>query len=155
MAKKKKSNKSISNRKARFDYDIKDTLIVGIVLNGAETRAIRQGHVDIKGSYVTVKDDELWLTNVTVSGSNMAPINDEDKTKSRKLLAKRKEINILIESKSRGQTIFPLEILNGGKFIKVRIGYGTGKKLYDKRASLKSKDENRNIQRYLKGQIKS
>ncbi len=151
MVKQKKQPKSISNRRARFDYEIKDTLIAGVQLTGAETRAIRQGQVDIKGSYVTVKDGELWLTNVTVSGSNAAPIEEVDKTRSRKLLIKSREIKEFIEAKDQGSTIVPLEILNAGKYIKVRIGYGKGKKLYDKRAVLKARDDKRDVGRFIKG----
>src|ERR1035438_6500968 len=140
MAKKKKPQKSISNRRARFDYEIKDTLIAGVQLTGAETRAIRQGQADLKGAYVTAKNGELWLTNVTVSGSHLAPIADEDKTRSRKLLMKSREIKQFIEAKDQGNTIVPLEILNSGKYIKIRIATAVGKKLYDKRATLKERD---------------
>jgi SsrA-binding protein len=151
MAKKKKPQKSISNRRARFDYEIKDTLIAGVQLSGAETRAVRQGQADLKGAFVNVKGDELWLANATISGSHLAPISEDDKTRSRKLLVKRKEINQFIEAKNQGKTIVPLEILNGGKYIKVRIATATGKKLYDKRATLRARDAERNIQRYSKG----
>ncbi len=150
MAKQKKHQKSISNRRARFDYDIQDTLIAGVELSGAEVRAIRSGQVDIKGSYVTFRDGELWLTNVTVSGSNHAPISEENKTRSRKLLVKRKEIKELMLAKDKGNTIVPLEILNGSRYIKVRIGFGRGKKLYDKRASLKKKDDMRDAERLIR-----
>lgn len=145
---KKKQPKTISNRRARFDYEIKESLIAGIQLTGAETRAIRQGQADLRGAYVTVKNNELWLTNATVSGSHVAPISEEDKTRSRKLLVKQREINHLIEAKGQGLTIMPLEMLNSGKYIKVRIATGVGKKLYDKRATLKARDDKRNIQRY-------
>jgi len=148
MVKKKKPQKSISNRRARFDYEIKDTLIAGVVLSGAETRAVRQGQADLKGAFVNVKNGELWLTNTTISGSHLAPISEEDKTRSRKLLLKSREIKQLIEAKEQGSTIIPLEILNSGKYIKIRIAAGVGKKLYDKRATLKARDADRNIQRY-------
>jgi SsrA-binding protein len=148
MAKKKKQQKSISNRRASFDYEIKETLVAGVQLTGAETRAIRQGQADLRGAFVTVKDNELWLTNATVSGSHVAPISEEDKTRGRKILAKRREITRLIEAKKEGMTIIPLEILNSGRYIKIRIATATGKKLYDKRATLKARDDSRNIQRY-------
>jgi SsrA-binding protein len=151
MAKpKKRQSKTISNRRARFDYDLKESLIAGLQLTGAETRAIRQGQADLKGAFVTVKNGELFLTNASVSGSHLAPISEEDKTRSRKLLLKSSEIKKLIEAKDQGSTIVPLEILNGGRYIKIRIAQGKGKKLYDKRASLKAQDANRNINRYLK-----
>ena len=150
MVKQKKRQKSISNRRAKFDYEIKDTVIAGVVLTGAETRSIRQGQADLKGAYVTVKGGELWLTNATISGTQLAPINEDDKTRGRKLLLKAREIKQFIDAKDQGMTIIPLEILNGGRYIKIRIAKAVGKKLYDKRASLKAKDDNINIQRYLR-----
>lgn len=148
MAKAKKHQKSISNRRARFDYDIKDSYIAGVQLTGAETRAVRQGQVDLKGAYVTVKNDELWLTNATISGSKLAPISEDDKGRGRKLLMTKKEIKQLIELKNQGMTIVPLEILNATKYIKIKVAAAVGKKLYDKRATLKARDASRHIQRY-------
>jgi SsrA-binding protein len=148
MANAKKSTKSISNRRARYDYDLKDSLVVGIQLSGAETIAIRHGQADLKGAYVTIKNGELWLTNMNVSGSNSAPINEEDKTKSRKLLAKSREILQFMDAKDQGMTIIPLEILNKGRYIKIVIAKGKGKKNYDKRATLKDRDATRAIGRY-------
>jgi len=148
MVKAKKHQKSISNRRARFDYAIKDSFVAGVQFTGAETRAVRQGQVDLKGAYVTVKDGELWLTNATISGSQLAPIDEEDKTRGRKLLLNSREIKELMEAKDQGMTIIPLEILNSSKYIKIKIATGVGKKLYDKRAVMKERDASRNIQRY-------
>ena len=75
-AKKKSLNTIISNRRARFDYQLNEPLTVGIVLNGAETKAVRNGHAQLKGSYVNVLNNELWLINCMITGSNAAPIND-------------------------------------------------------------------------------
>jgi len=147
---KKNHQKSISNRRARFDYDLKESYIAGIELTGAETRAIRQGQADLKGAYVTVKDGELFLTNANISGSHLAPIEDTQKTRSRKLLLNKKEIKELTDTKEQGSTIVPLEIINKTRYIKVRIAKGIGKKNYDKRASLKARDDSRNIARYIK-----
>jgi SsrA-binding protein len=148
MPKSKSSVKSITNRRAKFDYSIKDNYLVGIVLNGAETRALRQNRGNLKGAYVTVKDNELWLTNVTIVGDSAAPIDVADQTKSRKLLAKKQEIDRLIEAKNQGLTIIPTDILTGGHYIKVRIVTGMGKKRYDKRQTIKTRDEERRIRRY-------
>jgi SsrA-binding protein len=150
-AKKKPSAKVISNRRARFDYNLNEPMTVGIVLNGAETKAVRNGHAQLKGSYVNVLNNELWLINAMITGSNAAPINEEDKTRSRKLLASRKEINQLIQAKKSGSTIVPLEILTATKYIKLRIAYGIGNKNYDKRDVLKKRDEQRNIDRFIRG----
>jgi SsrA-binding protein len=151
MAKKKQATtKLISNRRARHDYELGDSLIAGIELTGAETKALRMGHGQLRGAYVTVKDGELLLINATISGTNGIPIDEAAQTRARKLLIKRKEIDKLIESKQQGQTIVPLEILTHGRYIKVRISSGRGKKLYDKRQTLKKRDETRQMQAALK-----
>jgi SsrA-binding protein len=148
MAKPSKQPKLISNRKARFDYNLKDTLIVGIQLSGAETKAIRQGHAQLRGSYVNILKGELWLINANISGTNAAPIDEADQYRTRKLLAKSSEINDLSKAKDQGLTIVPLELLTNGKYIKLKIAVGQGKKNYDKRESLKKRDEERKIQRF-------
>ncbi|HUC79218.1 MAG TPA: SsrA-binding protein SmpB [Candidatus Saccharimonadales bacterium] len=150
MAKKKPSSKVISNRRARFDYRLSEPLTVGIVLNGAETKAIRNGHAQLTGAYVNILNNELWLINATITGSNAAPILEEDKTRSRKLLASRKEIDNLSQAKKTGSTIVPLEILAAAKYIKLRIAYGVGNKNYDKREIIKKRDEQRKIQNYVR-----
>jgi SsrA-binding protein len=151
MAKKKSNQpKTISNRRARHDYELGDSLVVGIELSGAETKALRMGHGQLRGAYVTVKGDELFLINAMIAGSSGIPISESDQTRARKLLAKRREINALIEAKQQGRTIVPLDILTQGRFIKVRISAGRGKKQYDKRQTLKRRDENRAIARELK-----
>jgi SsrA-binding protein len=151
MAKKKQNQtKQITNRRARHDYELGDSLVAGIELSGAETKALRMGHGQLRGAYVTVKDSELLLINATISPSTGIPISESDQTRARKLLAKRREIDALIEAKQQGKTIVPLEILTGGRFIKVRISVGRGKKLYDKRQTLKKRDEDRQMQAALK-----
>lgn len=149
-SKKPNTTKRISNRRARHDYELGDSLVVGISLTGAETKSLRRGHGHIRGAYVTVKDDELWLLNATITGDNSAKIPEEGQTRSRKLLAKRREIDALIAAKQQGQTIVPLEILTNGRFIKVRISAGKGKKHYDKRHALKARDEARNVARTVR-----
>lgn len=151
MAKKKPTQtKLISNRRARHDYELGDSLVVGIELSGAETKALRMGHGQLRGAYVTVKDNELWLLNSLVSSSTGIPLTEAQQTRTRKLLAKRREIDKLIEAKQQGQTIVPLEILTHGRYIKVRISVGRGKKLYDKRQTLKKRDEDRSMQAAIK-----
>lgn len=146
MAKKRTNQpKSISNRRARFDYELDDTLIVGIELTGAETKALRLGHGQLRGAYVTIKADELYLINTTISGTSGIPINESDQTRARKLLAKRKEIASLMAAKQQGQAIIPIELLTGGRYIKLRIATGRGKKHYDKRQTLKARDAQRRI----------
>lgn len=152
MAKKKLPNqpKSIQNRRARHDYELGDSLVVGVELNGREVKSLRMGHGQLRGAYVTVKNDELYLINATVNGTSGVPLDEDEQTRARKLLAKRKEIDALIAGKQQGKTIVPLEMLTGGRYIKLRISIGRGKKQYDKRQTLKAKDENRRIAAELK-----
>lgn len=151
MVKKKHSQtKQIVNRRARHDYELGDSLIVGIALSGAETKALRMGHGQLRGAYVTVKEGELQLINATISPSSGIPIAESDQTRARKLLAKRREIDALIEAKRQGRTIVPLEMLTGGRYIKLRIALGKGKKAYDKRQTIKKREESRSINRALK-----
>lgn len=151
----KKSNqqaKTISNRRARHDYELGDSLLVGIELSGAEVKSLRMGHGHLRGAYVTVKQDELFLINATIAGTNGIPIEESDQTRARRLLAKRKEIQAMIDAKQQGKTIVPLELLTGKRFIKLRISVGRGKKQYDKRQTLKARDDTRRAQAEMKSQ---
>lgn len=137
------TTKQIVNRRARHDYELGDSLVAGIQLSGAETKALRMGHGQLRGAYVTVKDNEIWLLNARISGTAGVPIDETAQTRTRKLLAKQREITALIEAKQQGKTIVPLEILTHGRFIKIRIAIGRGKKQYDKRETLKKRDAER------------
>lgn len=148
MAKKKANRpKTITNRRARFDYELGDSLVVGLELTGPETKNLRLGHGQLTGAYVTIKDNELYLINARIASSSGIPISEDDQTRTRKLLAKKREIERLNEAKQQGRTILPLEILTGGRYIKLRIATGKGKKQYDKRESLKKRDQQRDITR--------
>jgi SsrA-binding protein len=150
MAKKKPNQpKSISNRRARHDYELGDSLVVGLQLSGAEVKSLRMGHGHLRGAYVTLKQDELFLINATIAGTNSIPISESEQTRARKVLAKKREIQALTEAKQQGKTIVPLEILTGGRFIKLRISVGRGKKLYDKRQTLKKRDQDREAKRAI------
>lgn len=144
--KKAATTKQIVNRRARHDYELGDSLVAGIQLTGAETKALRMGHGQLRGAYVTVKDGEIWLFNARISGTAGVPIDEQTQVRTRKLLAKQREINALIEAKQQGKTVVPLEVLTGGRFIKVRIAIGRGKKQYDKRETLKKRDAERRVQ---------
>jgi SsrA-binding protein len=147
MSKKSPSPKRIVNRRAKFDYELGDSLVVGLQLTGAETKALRMGHGQLRGAYVTVKDNELWLINTQINSAKGVIIPEANETRSRKLLAKRREIDTLIEAKKDGRTIVPLELLAQGRYIKLRISVGRGKKRYDKRETLKRRQEERDIAR--------
>jgi len=156
MAQKKKINsspKSIVNRRASFDYLLDDELVVGMSLTGMETRAARDGHVQLKGSFVSIRENELWLNNASFS----LKLNEKGKIGSRtidtspkKLLAKRKQIDNLIVRKQAGMSIVPLKLLTSGRFIKLVIALGKGKKNYDKRETMKRRDQERDIKRAIK-----
>ncbi len=150
MKKKKPAEGKILNRKARFDYELSDDLTVGIQLTGAETKALRRGHGQLRGAFVTVKDGELWLTNATITGDNSIKIDDADKTRPRKILAKRREIDHLLRLKDQGRTIIPTAVLTKGRFIKLQISAGKGKKNYDKRETIKRRDTDRQNSAELK-----
>lgn len=158
MAQKKKSKPSnaVVNRRASFDYSLQDELTAGIVLNGPQTRAARNGHVQLKGSFVTIKGDELWLNNASFS----IKLNERGKpgertvdTTPKKLLAKRKQINELAERKQTGMTIVPLRLLTSGRYIKLIIALGKGKKTYDKRETIKQRDQERENKKILRGKL--
>lgn len=142
--------KRITNRRARFDYELGDSLTAGLELTGAEVKSLRMGHGQLRGAYVTVKDDQLWLLGAAINGTSGVPIDEQTQTRTRRLLAKRREIDALIEAKQQGRTIVPLELLTQGRYIKLRIAVGKGKKLYDKRQTLKKRDESRAINAALK-----
>lgn len=154
MAKKTPSTqKAIVNRRASFDYQLDDTITAGIALDGAEVRAARDGHVQLKGSFVTIRNNELWLNNASFSlrlnqrGDTAARAID---TRPRKLLAHRKQINELAARKQSGMSIVPIRLLTAGKHIKLVIALGKGKKNYDKRETLKRRDQERDSQRAMK-----
>ncbi len=157
MAQKKKKTaaqpKSIVNRRARFDYELGDEIIAGLVLTGPETRAARDGHIQLKGSFVTIRNDELWLNNASfslkVAQRGEASARSID-TSPRKLLASRKQINTLAAKKKDGMSIVPTKLLTTGRFIKIVIALGKGKKNYDKRETLKRRDQERETNRALK-----
>jgi SsrA-binding protein len=151
MAKKKRpSTKTIQNRRARHDYELGDSLVVGLELTGRETKALRMGQGSLRGAYVTVKDNELYLLNALVGQVAGINLTEDEQRRTRKLLAKRREIDALIAAKQQGRSIVPLEVLTGTRYIKLRISIGKGKKRYDKRQTLKARAENRDINRDLK-----
>lgn len=145
--------KAVLNRRARFDYALGEEIVAGIMLSGQEVRAARDGHIQLKGSFVTVKNDELWLNNASFS----LKLNEKGKvgarsidTTPRKLLASRKQIDSLVAQKQSGMSIVALKLLTTGRFIKIVIALGKGKKRYDKRETIKRRDQDRDTKRALK-----
>lgn len=142
--------KAIQNRRARFDYELGDSIVAGLELTGPEVKSLRMGHGQLRGAYVTVKDSELYLIGATINGTHGVPLTEQEQGRTRKLLAKRKEIDALIAAKQQGRTIVPLELLTRGRFIKIRIALGKGKKTYDKRETIKKRDTDRDVSRVVK-----
>jgi len=156
MSQKKKSSqnpKNVLNRRARFDYELGEEIVAGLALTGPEVRAARDGHIQLKGSYVQVKNDELWLQNASFSlklnQKGIAGARTID-TSPRKILANRKQIDVLIAKRQEGMSIVPTKLLTNGRFIKVVIALGKGKKNYDKRETLKRRDQERDAKRAMK-----
>lgn len=131
MMKKKNPSSVTVNRRARYDYTLGDELTVGMELTGLEVRSIRDNHVQLKGSFVTIRNQELWLNNLTLGA---------DTARNIRLLATRKQISALEKEKVAGSTIVPVKLLGGGRHIKLVIAVGKGKKKYDKRETIKKRD---------------
>lgn len=145
---------SVVNRRARFDYELGEEIVAGLVLTGPEVRAARDGHVQLKGAFVSLKQGELWLNNASFSlrlnvrGQANARTVD---TAARKLLASRKQIDQFAAARQQGMTIVPTKLLTSGRFIKLVIALGKGKKRYDKRQAIKRRDQDRETRRLLSG----
>jgi len=145
-------SEAIINKQARFDYSILETFEAGIVLSGQEVKSIKNGTISLKGSYVTMKGNEAYLLNAYVAPYKMAgPLPSYDPSRSRKLLLHRREISSLIgKLKQKGHTLVPLKIYTKHGKIKLEFGLGVGKKLADKRETIKKREVNRQIERALK-----
>lgn len=155
MAKKSKKSTqpgSIVNRRASFDYALQDDIVAGLVLTGQEVRAARDGRVQLKGSFVTLRNGELWLNNASFSlklnqrGDGSRTID----TSPRKLLASRKQIDAFEKQKQQGMSIVPTKLLTEGRFIKVVIALGKGKKTYDKRETIQRRQQDIETKRAIK-----
>lgn len=153
MVKKKKgAPAAVTNRRASYDYQLDDDLVVGIELTGPEVRAARDNRVHLKGSFVTMRNDELWLNNASFSTKHTEPGGSSIAvdTRARRLLAHRKQINEFAARKQQdGMTIVPTKLLTGGRYIKLVIALGKGKKRYDKRETIKRRDLERESKKSL------
>lgn len=137
--KKVKKPAAVVNRRAHYDYNLSDEIEVGMVLTGAQVRLIRDRHAQLKGTYVTIRNHELWLLGLTLG---------PDTAENIKLLATKKQISSLERAKVDGSTIVPVELHPGKRHIKLTIAVGEGKKKYDKRQTIKARDLDRERTRY-------
>ena len=145
----KLSEVNIKNRRANFDYAISETFTAGIVLTGTEIKSIRQGKASLVDTFCYVNSGEVWIKNMYVAEYFYGTYNNHQTRRDRKLLLNRKEINKLQKaSKETGMTIVPLRIfINDRGLAKVVVGLGRGKKEYDKRQSIKEREDKRNMAR--------
>jgi SsrA-binding protein len=138
-----------SNNRARYDYDIKETLDAGLVLEGREVKSAKGGNVSLTGSYVTVNQNGASLINCHIGPYKYAPNTDYDPTHTRKLLLKKSEIKSLL-GKEKGLVIVPLEMHSGHRgLVKLKIGVGRARKKLDKREYIKKRDTEREIRRSI------
>ena len=139
------------NPVARHNYDIKDTLEAGIVLTGTEIKSIRLGKVNLKDSYVNIKNGEAYIYGMHISPYEYGNIFNKDPLRTRKLLLNKKEIEKLFNLvKQQGFSLIPISLYFKGSFVKIELGIGKGKKLYDKRNDIAKKEAKIKIKRALK-----
>jgi len=141
------------NKRASFDYTLLDRYEAGLVLSGQEVKSVKTGHLSLKGSFVTAKGDELFLTNAFIPPYPFAgKLPHYDPTRSRKLLLKKSEIRSLIgKVRVAGLTLVPLSVYTKKRLLKLSFAVGKGKKAHDKRQDIAKKDARRSMERALKG----
>jgi SsrA-binding protein len=140
-----------TNRKARHDYEIIDSLEVGIVLVGTEVKAIREGKVNLKDSYARIRDGELWLIGTHISPYSKSDSESHDPLQDRKLLVNHKELKKLNRQiEEKGVTLIPLKMYFKRHLIKLELGLARGKRKYDKRAAIAERDMKRDMERQNK-----
>jgi SsrA-binding protein len=139
-----------TNRQASFRYDLLDKLEAGIVLTGTEVKSLRDGSAQIKDGYAQVRDGELWLHNVHIPPYGPASRENHDPERPRKLLAHRREIDRLVgRIQERGLTLVPTRIYFKDARAKVEIALARGKDRFDKRESIKAREQRRDVERAL------
>ena len=144
-------NKLIAkNPTARHNYEIIDTIETGIVLSGTEIKSIKNGKVNLKDCYASIKNGEVYIHSMHISPYEQGNIFNKDPLRDRKLLLNKNEIRKLIgQIQQKGYTLVPISLYFKESFVKVELGIGKGKKLYDKREDLKKKDDQMYIKRHM------
>ncbi|SIT28707.1 SsrA-binding protein [Filimonas lacunae] len=140
----------MNNRQAYFHYYIEDKYVAGIVLLGTEVKSIRDGKVSFNDAFCLFDDGELWVRGLYIAEYKLGTTNNHIAVHDRKLLLTKRELKKLtLKMKEKGYTIVPLRVfLNEKNLVKVEIGLGKGKKLYDKRDTIKQRDNDREMKRY-------
>lgn len=146
------SQVNIQNRRARFDYEITETFTAGMVLTGTEIKSIRSGKASLADTYCVVDNGEVWVKGMHIAEYFYGSYNNHSTRRDRKLLLTRKEITRLSKAADDvGFTIVPLKVFISDKgYAKMLIGIGRGKKQYDKRQSIREREDKRNIDRIMK-----
>lgn len=140
-----------NNKKAYFDYFIEDTWEAGIALHGTEVKSVRMGKCSIKEAFIRVEDGEVFVYNMHISPYEKGNIFNKDPLRVKKLLLHRHEVNkILGEVTQKGYTLVPLQVYLKGSLVKVQVGLGRGKKMYDKRDTIAKKDQRREAEKDFK-----
>lgn len=148
----KKSDITIKNKRATFDYEILDRFTAGIQLFGTEIKSIRDGKASLTETYCTFLGNELWVKNMNISTYFFGTYNNHEPRRDRKLLLTKRELNKLMRAtKESGLTIVPIKMfINEKGLAKLDVGLARGKKTYDKRQTLKEKDDKREMDRAFK-----
>lgn len=141
------------NKKARFEYEILETYQAGIKLTGPEVKSVRAGHIQLLGSYVLVRGTKVSLLNAHISPYKPAYLNNAEPTRSRELLLRKSEIEKITQKVESGLTCVPLSIYVKNNLVKVEIAVAKGKKLHDKRRTIKEREGQRESQRVLKNRF--
>ena len=146
------SNINIKNRKATFDYELIETFTAGIVLTGTEIKSLRQGKAGLSDTYCMVENHELWVKNMYIAEYSYGSYNNHTTHRDRKLLLTRKELSKIAKAAEQpGYSVVPLRVfINERGLAKMVIAVARGKKLYDKRQSIKDREDKRNLDRMFK-----
>ena len=142
---------NIKNKRATFDYELIDTYTAGIVLTGTEIKSVRQAKIQLKDGFARVRNGEVWLSNVHIAPFEQGNIFNVEELRTRKLLLNKKEIaKIDKELSGTGITFIPLKVYLKNGFAKVLLGVAKGKHDYDKRETIKRREQDRDIKRQMK-----
>ena len=145
-----------NNPTAKHNYTIEDTYEAGIVLTGTEIKSIRNGKVNLKDSYANIKNGEVFIYGMHISPYEHGNIYNKDPLRTRKLLLNRREINKLTGLiKQKGLTLVPICLYFNGNFLKIELGVGKGKKLYDKRQDIAKRDAEMRIKKDMRANEKN
>ena len=137
-----------TNRKANFEYEILSKYEAGMVITGTEVKSLREGKVNLQEAYGRITNDEVWIINSHINEYKYGNINNHEPLRNRKLLLNKKEIRKIKQMlQEKGLTLVPLKMYFKGSLVKMEIGIARGKKLYDKRESIKKRDIERNLSR--------